>query len=70
MKDKKFFDTYSDAVIDLAEKDVQDFRLSIKKVLDENNVHDSDMDCRRGNCPCDVCVCDHPLQFSNGGSKE
>lgn len=43
MKDKKFFDTYSDAVIDLAEKDVQDFRSSIKKVLDENNVHDSDM---------------------------
>lgn len=43
MKDKKFFDTYSDAVIDLAEKDVQDFRSSMKEVLDENNVHDSDM---------------------------
>ena len=43
MKYKKFFDTYSDAVIDLAETDVQDFRSSIKKVLDENNVHDSDM---------------------------
>lgn len=43
MKDKKFFDSYSDAVIDLANKDVQAFYNSIKETLDENNIHDSDM---------------------------
>lgn len=43
MRDRKFFDTYSDAVIDLAEKDVQRFRESLKKTLDASNVRDSDM---------------------------
>lgn len=43
MKDRRFFDSYSDAVIDFANKDVQAFRDSLKKTLDENNIKHSDM---------------------------
>ena len=43
MRSRKFFDTYSDKVIDLAENDVTLFRISVKQTLDDNHVEDSDL---------------------------
>lgn len=43
MRDRKFFDDYSDKVIDLAEKDITDFRMGIKQMLDENGIKDSEL---------------------------
>jgi len=40
---KGFAEAYWDAIIDACEKDVADFRKTIKEVLDDNNVPDSDM---------------------------
>lgn len=43
MRSRKFFDAYSDKVIDLAENDVTLFRISVKQTLDDHNVEDSDL---------------------------
>lgn len=43
MTNAKFFDTYSDKVIDLAESDITMFRISIKQVLDDNNVKGAEL---------------------------
>lgn len=43
MRSRKFFDAYSDRVIDLAENDVTVFRIGIKQVLDDNRVADAEL---------------------------
>jgi hypothetical protein len=43
MKDKSFWDDYSDTVIDLANNDVTLFRVAIKSVLDKGGYRDSNL---------------------------
>lgn len=43
MANREFFDTYSDAVIDLAERDIVMFRIGIKQTLDDHGVEDSEL---------------------------
>lgn len=43
MTSRRFFDAYSDRVIDLAEKDITLFRISIKQTLDDENCPNSEL---------------------------
>lgn len=43
MKDRNFFDIYSDKVIDLAEDDITKFRIGLKQTLDDNKHPDAEL---------------------------